>query len=279
MAEGYPLDPERAFINKWNMHKLLQAERDLPFFLPETLLFSRDSFSILLNKYKDIYIKSVSSWGGSKVGRIVCGESSFSLSIQGDTPRIKENIEELYDDLASYYKEELCLVQQTAPLLSCRGRPFDIRTHLQKDLEEGWLYAGDLVRIGGQGSIVSNVAISSGEVKPTEEILTELLQGKTSLIQQRLLASSLQVCGILDKYHSFLDIGIDFGIDADGSLWLIEVNTDDLYGGPAQQLFAMLPDQSLYLGILKNSERISRQAATLLFREYQKYVKEMNDPN
>jgi hypothetical protein len=65
--------------------------------------------------------------------------------------------------------------QQAAPLLFFEGCPFDIRTHLQRDVEDQWVYAGDLVRVGGNYSIVSNVAISNGKVKEPKEVLKTLL--------------------------------------------------------------------------------------------------------
>ena len=37
---------------------------------------------------------------------------------------------------------------------------------------------------------------------------------------------------MLDQYHFFMEVGLDFALDHNGNLWIIEVNTDDLKGGP-----------------------------------------------
>ena len=42
-------------------------------------------------------------------------------------------------------------------------------------MDGSWTYAGDLVRIGGMGSIVSNIEISNGSVKPTDEVISMVL--------------------------------------------------------------------------------------------------------
>lgn len=56
-------------------------------------------------------------------------------------------------------------------------------------------------------------------------------------------------------------MGIDFGIDELHNLWVIEVNTDDALGGPSHDLFAQLPDPTLFEAI---QARAARHTADIL---------------
>jgi len=70
-----------------------------------------------------------------------------------------------------------------------------------------------------------------------------------------------------------MEVGIDFGIDHHGRLWLIEVNTDDLTGGPDSSLFQQLPNQKYYHEIIKRNEKNNELTVKKVFEYYEKYVK------
>ncbi|WP_338130665.1 YheC/YheD family protein [Cohnella ginsengisoli] len=50
------------------------------------------------------------------------------------------------------------------------------------------------------------------------------------------------MCNRFDRYKYSRQIGIDYGIDRSGKVWLIEVNFDY----PSHTLFAKLKDRSAY---------------------------------
>ena len=114
----------------------------------------------------------------------------------------------------------------------------------------------DLVRIAGTGSIVSNIEISNGSVKPTEEVISIVSPDPNyQLLTNRLKAASMEICDLLDQYHFFTEVGFDFALDHSGNLWIIEVNTDDNQGGPDLYLFSLLPDQSAFDQIIHHKAK------------------------
>ena len=58
------LDPNREFINKWEMYKLLLHHSIKNIQIPDTKLFSRESLSSMLIEYPLLYIKPIASGAG-----------------------------------------------------------------------------------------------------------------------------------------------------------------------------------------------------------------------
>ena len=241
------LDAERGFLNKWEMYKALAGESIGPCRLPETVLYQEPALALMLSRYGKIYIKTVSGWGGQAVSVLEGHHGLYRWHRQGQSALRSRNLRLLAKLISAYYHNQQSIIQQAAPLARYQGRPFDIRVHMQKDASDGWVYAGELVRVGGTDAIVSNVAISQGKVLPMETVLQSLhLRYGPEQVRWRLQRIGASIASILNRYRDFNDIGIDLGMSRQGQLWLIEVNTDDAQGAPSYELFAQLPDKKLY---------------------------------
>jgi D-alanine-D-alanine ligase-like ATP-grasp enzyme len=53
---------------------------------------------------------------------------------------------------------------------------------------------------------------------------------------------SYRICKRFDSYKFSCQIGVDFGVDQSGRIWIIEVNFDY----PSHVLFAKLKDKTMY---------------------------------
>ncbi|WP_339161178.1 YheC/YheD family protein [Siminovitchia sp. FSL H7-0308] len=268
------LDPVRGFFNKWEMYKIVK-EKPAPYFrIPHTGVFSRQSFEQFISEYECIFIKSVFTFGGEKISKITKENGQLVWKLQGHPGKGFDQIEPLFAELSGVYNDELCIVQEGAPLLMYKERPIDIRAHLQRDLDEKWVYAGDLVRVGGPESIVSNFE-SNGTVEPTKKVLSTLFKSeeRAAQIMENVAKSAMHICHLLDEHDIFMEAGIDFGVDGKGELWLIEVNTNDSQGAPDRALFKRLPDQTYYNDIMTRLTRVNEQLVKELFAYFEEYVK------
>lgn len=268
------LDPDRGFFNKWEMYKIVK-EKPLPYLrIPHTDVFSLQSFNHFLNMYECIFIKSVFTWGGEKISKITKEDQQLIWKLQGQPLKSFENAQDLFAELSAVYNGGLCIIQEGAPLLMYGDRPIDIRAHLQREFDKGWIYAGDLIRVGGPDSIVSNFE-SNGTVEPTAKVLTSLFKSRDQAAEiiDHVVKSAMHICNILDEHDIFMEAGIDFGIDGNGRLWLIEVNTNDIQGGPDKELFKHLPDQTFYNDIVKRPRKMNEQTVKKLFEYFEEYVK------
>lgn len=268
------VDPSRNFINKWNMYRIMKQSGPEHFLLPQTEQLTEETFLHLIKQFGSVFVKSSASWGGKNIGRARAVNGRYIWHVQGNAAELFKSAESLCPEVLNFAAEGDFIVQQEAPLVRFGERPFDIRTHLQKDVDGQWLYAGDLIRLGGKDSVVSNIAISNGEVLPTSKVLNSLfpLSSRQEKILHALKTASFEICRVLDHYHPFLETGIDFGLDEEGNLWLIEVNTDDALGGPEKELFAQLPDQTPYHQMCERSEKVYTEWLKRMGLAYENYI-------
>ena len=269
------LDPQREFINKWEMYKLLLLHSIKNIKIPETRLFAKDTLASMLTEYPLLYIKSIAGWGGKDISTIQKNGSFFEWMIQGKKAVIFKDFEETYSQIDQFYHGKTTIIQRGIPAIHYDGRPFDIRSYLYKEMDGSWIYAGDLIRIGGEGSLVSNINISNGSVKPTDELIPLLFPDQNHHFSQDMLKTvSLAICKMLGQYHFFTEVGLDFALDQNGDLWIIEVNTDDLEGSPDIELFSLLPDQGVYERIMSHKAKIYDKWIQFTLNSFDDYLKE-----
>lgn len=262
------LDVDRSFLNKWEMYKALQGEDFGPCKLPQTAILKETSLQQMVKRFRTVYVKPVTTWGGQNISVVRHSGQKHIWKKQGEQDEIYDDFKLLTRELVNSYAANISIVQQAAPLVRIEGRPFDIRVHMQRQADDTWTYAGSLARIGGANSLVSNVAISNGAVTPVKNVLSVLSKNKGRLIQRRLEQIGHRICSIIDNYREFDEVGIDLGVDAKGRLWLIEVNTDDALGMPSHELFAQLPDRSLYEDMQKRYENRQINKANFLLKTF-----------
>ncbi|MBM7573296.1 YheC/YheD family protein [Aquibacillus albus] len=248
-------DKNRLYFNKWEMYKLL-APYDFPFHIPYTNYFSQLTLNEFTYRKKSFYIKPVDTWSGIRITLVNPVNSGFVLKYPNGSGEFFPNHEMLTQYLTQQYTNTHAIIQDHAPILTFDNRAFDIRVHVQRDENGNWLHAGDLIRIGGNESIVSNLFSNGGGVVETDFVLKKLFPSfHANMIKENLATSALGIAHLLDYYYAFIDIGVDFGIDLEGELWLLEVNTNDRNGQPAYKLFKKLPNKSIYKQMVARDKR------------------------
>jgi hypothetical protein len=135
------------------------------------------------------------------------------------------------------------VIQKSINLARFNGRIFDIRTMMMRDKRRRWRYMGSLAKIAGESSVVTNVRRGHGYAMDVSQVLTKCFS-KTQAVRmlQTMKELSHRICKRFDSYKFSCQIGIDFGIDQSGRIWIIEVNFDY----PSHVLFAKLKDKTMY---------------------------------
>ncbi|BCJ86318.1 YheC/YheD family protein [Effusibacillus dendaii] len=260
------MDPERGSLNKWEMYKALQGEPIGPCQLPVTHLLTGETLRQMLKRFTAVYVKPAGSWGGNGISVVKRLKDGYSWQLQGESEQTYVSIQPLAERLTRFY-QGCTIVQQAIDFLPYQNRPFDVRIHMQREADWNWVFAGSLARIGGRGSIVSNVLISRGAVEPTAQVLASVYPtAEWEQIEHQLIEIGYSISLILEEYRLFYEIGIDVGVDPTGTLWLIEVNTDDALGGPSHQLFAELPDRSVYDRMIQRLQKRQQMRAMDLWQ-------------
>ncbi|MFD1673569.1 YheC/YheD family protein [Alicyclobacillus fodiniaquatilis] len=253
------LHPDRRYLDKWQMHLALTHAAIQGLHLPATKLLAHIQASDF-QQCASWYVKPLGTWGGQHIAKIEKGNMGWQMKQDGRYEQFPDEMTLLQRLYAAYAPTET-IVQQTAPVATLTGKPFDVRVLCQRDAKDTWLIAGWLARVGREDSIVSNIGTGHGQVLPLPHLLKQLYKDKDKgrHVKQKLQRHSLAICRMLDTYHAFEEVGIDFGLSAQGQVWLFEVNTNDMLGGPSHELFKALPDNKLYTEITARADARQRQ--------------------
>lgn len=217
--------------NKLHLFHQLRSDPEIGRQLPETVECSADALGRMLSRYDLLYMKPKNGTGGRGIYRIERAEKSGKYRLQGHDAHRRNRISEtldrnaLIDRLAHIGEQGVFLVQQGLDLRLLPGRNADLRLLLQKE-NGNWTATGTAVRIGKRGSPVSNLH-GGGTGHRSEPFLAERFGRKRSaLILKECSQLAKRVARAIEaNYGRMLELGFDLGIDTQGKVWLIEVNT------------------------------------------------------
>jgi hypothetical protein len=235
--------------------KIMLGSKQLASFVPEAQLMTHDSLQNMLNKYGMVYIKPRRGSQGRGVMRVEMLGSDHKSADKGkyryqsvEKSFQFSSFDMAYNSLSEAIKGESYVVQQGIHLLNYKGRPFDIRLVVQKNLQSGsWDVTGAVVRVASPRKIVTNGS-QGGTIYPLEHIL----KGHTSSDTRRRLIRTLNTLGVAatmklqQSYPDIKQIGMDFALDRKLKPWILEANTKP---GPCP--FTKLKDKSMLRTILR----------------------------
>lgn len=228
-------------IEKYNKHQILMESEEMRKHLPETKWLDKKSLRTFLKKHKNVYLKPSRGGGGNgifKVERIKSQDGwKYSLHYQKREKWFTE-FKRLYRTILKKIRKmnkerQQYLVQQGIELLQFENCLFDVRSVVQLHVEQNqFIYRGNFVRVGAQNKIVTNIA-KGGKATSLDQVLSTFMnKDEVEKIQQTIQTVSVQIASLLRKKCSkVMEAGLDFGLDQDFKLWLIEVNLEPRYKG------------------------------------------------
>ncbi|UCZ54296.1 YheC/YheD family protein [Bacillus shivajii] len=218
LGEGFP--------NKWKVYEWLAENDHLSNYLPPTDLLTNKSFLSYVKKYKSVAIKPIFGSGGQGFFKIT-SEGDRTLIQSGDhtfSQFYEGSLEDVFQDVVKKISHEPYLIQ---PFLSLtrNNTPFDLRVVMQKRQSNQWHFIGMGYRFGKKGTFTSNLQ-SGGTVRksiPFRKSEAVQIKNTLSYIKKELPKQ-------INKHHgTVFEIGIDIGIDENGDIWILEVNSKPGY--------------------------------------------------
>jgi hypothetical protein len=219
------------FLNKWEVHQSLVNHPQSRDFTLETDLYSKEALVKYLNKYKEFFLKPVASSIGRGIIKVICSRPDkieyFRLGKSSDW-QICRSAGELFHHL-SIPKEERYILQKGISLATIDKRVFDIRAQVQKNGQGLWRFTGAAVRLAASGKFVTHVP-NGGSKRDYYATIKEVFGSSESVIQgldKQLKSICRTVPQILEEslgIHLAV-LSMDIGIDQDGHMWVIEVNS------------------------------------------------------
>jgi len=250
----------RAGKGKWETYRALVRHPDVKEHLPETRLLRQASdLATMLNTYGYVFVKP--DMGSQGLGVMAIKRRAGHLNCRGRDCQNRQymtivpTIGAALSLARGASQRRRLLVQQGLELNHLRGRTFDIRAVVQKNEVGKWQVTGTAARIGRPSSVTSNLH-GGGSVTRTEGLLKELFPDKYIDILSVLYKLAVRIPELLDKeLGRFGELGLDFGIDRGGKVWLIEANSK-----PGRKVFLYLRDPAL------------RHASIVRPMQYSKYL-------
>ncbi|WP_077211088.1 YheC/YheD family protein [Bacillus dakarensis] len=218
------------FLSKWDVYEILQAEEHLHPYLPKTSLFSAEKLTAYLEKYQSVFIKPVNGSKGRNI--ISVKKNQNGLTAQSTSHHLDDILEFSTDaQFSEWFQKQIkktsYLIQQSIPLASYKNRPLDFRILCHRNHQNNWSITSTVARVSGEKQFVSNLARGGEMMKPSIP-LADLFGRKLAFQQIALMKElALETAYIVSQSSSGLigELGIDIGIDEDGELWIIEVNS------------------------------------------------------
>ncbi|RFU60466.1 YheC/YheD family endospore coat-associated protein [Peribacillus glennii] len=216
------------FFEKSHMYHILQKERKVSAFLPETVPFSRENLVNMAGKHPILYMKPTNGKAGRGIYQLQRKDDRYVLQYQLKKKNIKKFFQTLY---GLYYVlvrmvKEPYVIQQGISLATYQDRIFDIRALAQKDGHGEWGITGMGIRIAGAGGITTHVP-RGGSIGEPKNVLSAVFPDSDS---DRMIASVhntvLMIAGVLEnEWPALAECSMDIGIDKQGKMWFIEANS------------------------------------------------------
>ncbi len=230
---------------KWEVYQILSNHPSFRPFLPRTEIYQ--NFSQLLswlNQYP-VVLKPI---GGSHgIGVIKISKQNKLYEIIGRDAQ-NNHIKNSFSSAKSlsiwikhFVSKRKYLIQQYLDLTTSNSEPYDVRILVQKNMRGSWELTGMAARIGSKESITSNLH-GGGTVSQADQLLRiEHGEAKANEILQKLDRLAQTIPLQLEKHHGDLfELGLDVGIDKQGNIWIIEVNSK-----PGRTVFTLLDNPAL----------------------------------
>lgn len=212
-------------VNKNKLQKILNEDNDFKYLVIPTKVIERfEDIMEFIDDFKTIVIKPL----GGQFGRRV-------FSVEKTTERYKllyKDTEEVLsiDELKSFYMDEIAsgkfIVQKYIHSKTLNNHPFDCRINVEKGGTGEWEIARIYMRVGIGQKVVSNLG-QGGIVSDSKSFLKANYKDNW----QDIYSSLIKVAHTLPKRieelrkSELMTLGIDIGIDRDGSIYLFEVNS------------------------------------------------------
>lgn len=219
------------FFSKWEVYEKLMPEEMIHSYIPETRIFSFENLKDLIETYGMVFIKPIHGSQGKNIIKLYKEGGKFifqsTQNAQSDIIEKKQSIEEMFQQIKPLLRNRIYIIQQGILLATHQSRSMDFRALCHKNQHDLWEVTSLVARISGEEQFVSNVAKGGKTTKPLHALrpLFHNKQAKEIILQIKEL--SIKAASVISCRTEGItgELGIDIGVDHDGRVWLIEINS------------------------------------------------------
>lgn len=234
---------------KWLKHTLLWGESKLRAFLPETELFSINTFTDLIGRHTVVFVKPDLGMKGQGIMKV--SRNGNQYIIRTDSSIYKHsNLKAAAQKLEQLIGPKRYIVQQGIDLIQIHGSPVDFRVLLHMGPNGQWRFFGIMGKVAAPNRFVTNHSSGGKPIWMYRALSIRFGITKNEGLQwnKRMKDFSLDIAHAMKRHFpNITELGLDVAIDNDKRIWLLEANTK-----PQYQLFKHHENPQLYSQIAKS---------------------------
>jgi len=217
------------FLNKWHVHKALAEQAGTHAFLPKTVRYrSMEDLQNMLQEFRTLYVKPANGSMGKGIYRLKKTPEGYQCKSAASTgTRIFKDIAKLHEFLWKRIEEKQYILQKGLSLIGIENKPTDFRVLVQKNHRGVWAITS-LVARTGRNTVVSNVSRGGTMMRAAQALhLCGPWAGSVRPSVASLKHLAIKIAELLEQTipGHYAELGIDLGIDVNGRIWLLEINS------------------------------------------------------
>lgn len=220
---------------KFTIHQLLAQDSQIAPHLPETMIATSEHIAQLMDRHTSLILKPDSSSIGKGVMKLDRFPQHWRLTSAVHTRNRQKRwctqfipSKVLPLKVQSLMLKQAYIAQETLPLSTYMGRPYDLRVSVQRAHTGAWQVTGIAGKVAPFHTFVTNVA-QGGKVLPFEQLAAcSHPEIPIHILQQRIIELALHIATRLStELPHMADLGLDIGLSPDGTPLFIECNGRD----------------------------------------------------
>lgn len=214
----------RQLANKWLKTNALLSNSYLSRHIPPSRLFSADNLRTMLNRFGTVVIKPVRGGGGNGVMKISRAGNGYRSTYMARTHAF-DSFSSLMRHLNRARRRRAYLIQKGIQLAAISGRPIDYRVKYVK--ENGrWTFRSMVGRVARRGLFVTNLCQGGLKLTAAQGIRRSLSPRMIVAKKREMRHLTKVATSLLERrFPGIAQLGYDYAIDANGQIWILEVNT------------------------------------------------------
>lgn len=217
-------------FDKWQLYQIINKDPLMKDCLPVTREVNQpEDIEKMLQDYQVVYLKSHLGRKGYSTLRVEalpdgCYQYSYQKNDQLTTHKA-DSFPSLLDAVKEFFSGKRYVVQEAIKLIRYKNRLVDMRAELQRKGDGRLEITGIAARLGRPGSPITTHS-DAFRFDDFFENMVPYPKEKLEALQSSVHDFLLRIYKDLEEhYGEYVEIGIDFGIDINDKLWLIEANS------------------------------------------------------